>query len=99
MKTLALELARHSIRVNSVNPGNVNTDMVNNEFTYRLFMPDVENPTREDFLGRMGKSPTMLPAAWAEPEDISAAVAFLASDDARFITGVALPVDLGAMAN
>ncbi len=99
MKTLALELAKHSIRVNSVNPGNVNTDMVQNEFTYQLFMPGVENPTREQFESILGKSPTMLPAPWAEPEDISAAVAFLASDDARFITGVALPVDLGAMAN
>jgi SDR family mycofactocin-dependent oxidoreductase len=99
MRTLALELARHSIRVNSVNPGNVNTPMVNNEATYRLFMPDLENPTKEDLLARFGKAPTMLPAPWAEAEDISASVAFLASDDARFITGVALPVDLGAMAN
>jgi (+)-trans-carveol dehydrogenase len=99
MRALALELAPHSIRVNTVNPGNVNTPMVHNEATYKLFMPDLENPTREQFLSRMGKAPTMLPSPWAEPEDISAAVAFLASDDARFITGVALPVDLGVMAN
>jgi SDR family mycofactocin-dependent oxidoreductase len=99
MRTLALELAPHSIRVNTVNPGNVNTPMVHNEFTYKLFMPDVEHPTREQFEGLLGKSPTMLPAPWAEASDISDAILFLASDESRFITGVALPVDLGAIVN
>jgi SDR family mycofactocin-dependent oxidoreductase len=99
MRTLALELAPHSIRVNTVNPGNVNTPMVHNEFTYKLFMPDVEHPTREQFEALLGKAPTMLPAPWAEASDISDAILFLASDESRFITGVALPVDLGATVN
>ncbi len=47
MRTLALELAPHFIRVNSVHPTGVDTDMIQNEPTYRLFRPDLENPTRE----------------------------------------------------
>jgi (+)-trans-carveol dehydrogenase len=97
MRTLALELASKNIRVNTINPGNVNTDMVQNEDLYKLFLPDVENPTKEQFAQRLSGSPMMLPAAWVEPADISNAVLFLASDEARFITGVTLPVDLGAM--
>ena len=49
MRTLALELAPHSIRVNTVHPTSVNTDMIQNEATYRLFLPGVENPTPEQF--------------------------------------------------
>src|SRR5690606_1019349 len=49
MRTLALELAPHMIRVNSVHPTVVDTPMVNNEATYRLFRPDLDNPTAEDF--------------------------------------------------
>jgi (+)-trans-carveol dehydrogenase len=98
MRTLALELAPHSIRVNTVHPGNVNTPMVQNEDLYRLFLPDSPNPTREQFEQRLSGARTMLPAPYAEAADISNAVVFLASDEGRYITGVALPIDLGAMA-
>jgi SDR family mycofactocin-dependent oxidoreductase len=97
MRTLAIELAAQSIRVNTINPGNVSTDMVHNEDTYRLFLPGTPNPTRQEFEQRLSSAPMMLPAPWAESVDISNAVVFLASDDSRYITGVALPVDLGAM--
>ncbi|UOW00269.1 mycofactocin-coupled SDR family oxidoreductase [Agrococcus sp. SCSIO52902] len=97
MRTLALELAPDMIRVNSVHPTTVNTPMVNNEATFRLFRPDLDNPTLEDF-GEAAKLMNALPIPWVEPVDISNAVLFLASDEARYITGVTLPVDAGAAA-
>jgi (+)-trans-carveol dehydrogenase len=96
MRTLALELAPHMIRVNSVHPTSVNTDMIQNDATYRLFAPDIENPTRDDVAPRFGEM-NALPINWVEARDISNAVLFLASDEARYITGVTLPVDAGFM--
>jgi (+)-trans-carveol dehydrogenase len=96
MRTLALELAPHMIRVNSVHPTSVNTDMVHNDATYRLFAPDIENPTGEQVAPRFGEM-NALPINWVEARDISNAVLFLASDEARYITGVTLPVDAGAL--
>ena len=97
MRTLALELAPHSIRVNSVHPTGVNTPMVQNEASMQLFLPDVENPTAEQYAEVMG-SLNALPIPWVEARDISNAVLFLASDEARYITGVTLPVDAGSLA-
>ena len=96
MRTLALELAPHMIRVNSVHPTSVNTDMIQNDATYRLFAPDLENPTRDDVAPRFGEL-NILPINWVDARDISNAVLFLASDEARYITGVTLPVDAGFM--
>ena len=95
MRTLALELAPHSIRVNSVHPTGVNTPMVQNEPTMRVFLPGVENPTAEQYAKAMGAL-NALPIPWVEPRDVSNAVLFLASDEARYITGVTLPVDAGS---
>ena len=95
MRTLALELAPHMIRVNSLHPTQVNTDMVMNEPTFQLFMPDTEHPTVEDFRP-VSQALNALPIPWVEPVDISNALLFLASDEARYITGVTLPVDAGA---
>lgn len=94
MRTLALELASHSIRVNSLHPATVATDMVLNDGTYRLFRPDLENPTVDD-AAETFLAFTALPVKWAEPIDISNALLFLASDEARYITGVTLPIDAG----
>jgi (+)-trans-carveol dehydrogenase len=94
MRSLALELAPHFIRVNSLHPSTVNTDMVQNEATYRLFRPDLQNPGPQE-LAQAGVSINALPVPWLEPVDISNAVLFLASDEARYITGVPLPVDAG----
>jgi SDR family mycofactocin-dependent oxidoreductase len=96
MKTLAQELAPHSIRVNTVNPTQVDTAMIQNESMYHLFCPDVENPTREDF-GFASAATILLPIDWVESIDVSNAVLFLASHEARYITGVALPIDAGAL--
>jgi (+)-trans-carveol dehydrogenase len=96
MRTLALELAPHSIRVNSIHPGCVDTLMIQNPSMYSLLMPDVEEPSR-DQVAAVYQSLNALPVPWAEPRDISNAVLFLASDEARYVTGVALPVDAGVI--
>ena len=98
MKTLALELASDMIRVNTVNPTSVNTDMIQNAATAALFAPDlpVEERTRE-VLGQRFATMNAIPIPWVEPVDISNAVLFLASDEARYITGVVFPVDAGQL--
>jgi (+)-trans-carveol dehydrogenase len=95
MRTLANELAPHSIRVNAVLPTNCSTPMCHNEALYGLFLPDEEHPTRGQF-AKVAETIQALPIPWIEPRDVSNAVLFLASDEARYITGVALPVDAGA---
>jgi SDR family mycofactocin-dependent oxidoreductase len=96
MRTLALELAPQNIRVNSIHPTQVDTPMIQNEPTWRLFRPDLEHPTREDFIPA-SQSLNALPIPWVEPVDISNAVLFLASDEGRYLTGVTLPVDAGSV--
>jgi (+)-trans-carveol dehydrogenase len=69
--------------------------MMNDE-TYAMFRPDVEHPTLEDAKA-VFQAMQLLPLDWLEPRDVSNAIAFLVSDDARAITGVALPVDGGQL--
>jgi SDR family mycofactocin-dependent oxidoreductase len=98
MRTLALELARDMIRVNSVLPTTVNTDMIQNAPTYALFAPDLaeKDRTKERLVERL-QTLNALPIPWVEPVDVSNAVLWLASDESRYVTGVALPVDAGAL--
>src|SRR3954447_12695934 len=96
MRTFAVELGQHSIRVNSVHPTNVNTPMFMNAGTMKLFRPDLENPGPED-LAVAAQFMHVLPVGWVEPIDISNAVLFLASDEARYVTGLPLTVDAGSM--
>ncbi|MCK0176534.1 MULTISPECIES: mycofactocin-coupled SDR family oxidoreductase [Mycobacteriaceae] len=95
MRTFAVELGAKNIRVNSVHPTNVNTPLFMNEGTMKLFRPDLENPGPDD-MKVVGEFMHTLPIGWVEPEDIANAVLFLASDEARYITGVTLPVDGGS---
>jgi SDR family mycofactocin-dependent oxidoreductase len=95
-RSLAHELGPHWIRVNSVHPGNCNTAMIHNETTYHLYRPDLDQPSLEEFR-EVSERVTKLPVPWVEPVDIANACVFLASDEARYITGVALPVDAGTM--
>lgn len=96
MRAFAVELGQHSIRVNSVHPSQVNTPMTMNDITYRLFRPDLENPGPDDF-APFSQQTHMMPVPWVEAGDISNAVLFLASDESRYVTGVSLPVDAGAL--
>ena len=96
MRTFAVELGQHSIRVNSVHPTNVNTPMFMNEGTMKLFRPDLENPGPDD-MKVVAQLMHVLPVGWVEPVDISNAVLFLASDEARYVTGLPLTVDAGSM--
>ena len=96
MRTFAVELGQHRIRVNSVHPTNVNTPLFMNEGTMRMFRPDLENPGPDD-MAPVAQMMHVLPIGWVEPEDISNAVLFLASDESRYVTGVTLPIDAGSM--
>src|SRR6201995_3407751 len=95
MRTFAVELGQHMIRVNSVHPTNVNTPLFMNEPMKKLFRPDLETPTLDD-IKVVAQMMHVLPVGWVEPEDISNAVLFLASDESRYVTGVTLPVDGGS---
>jgi (+)-trans-carveol dehydrogenase len=94
MRALANELAPQFIRVNTVHPSTVNTKMINHPAIWSVFAPGVENPTEADF-GDTFTALNLLPIPWMEPIDISNAVAWLASDESRYVTGVTLPVDAG----
>ncbi len=96
MRTIAQELAPHMIRANTVHPGCVDTLMINNEATYSLFAPDLSAPTREDLLPRF-ESLNVLPIPLIEAIDVSNALIFLASHEARYITAVTLPIDAGTL--
>ncbi|MBL1097645.1 mycofactocin-coupled SDR family oxidoreductase [Streptomyces coffeae] len=96
MRALAAELAPHNIRVNSVNPGNVDTPMVNNAPMRKIYLPEVSDPTPED-ANEVMKDMSALPTGWLDSQGVSDAVVYLASEEARHITGITLPVDAGMM--
>ncbi|ORV66821.1 mycofactocin-coupled SDR family oxidoreductase [Mycobacterium gastri] len=95
MRSFAVELGPRNIRVNSVHPTHVNTPLLINDNTFRLFRPDLENPGLDDF-APICQTFHVLPIPWVTAEDISNAVLFLASDESRYITGIALPIDAGS---
>ncbi len=94
MRTLANEFAPHSIRVNSVHPTGVDTVMIQNPRTWGLFTPGDPEPTREK-AEPVFQATNALPVPWLDPVDISNAILVLVSDEARYVTGVTLPVDAG----
>ena len=96
MRTLAGELAPHNIRVNSVNPTNVNTPMINNPRYNRLFAGGKEGATQDDALEAL-TAMHALPVPFLDPSDVSNAVVYLASDDGRYVTGTAHIIDAGAL--
>ncbi|HEX4247112.1 MAG TPA: mycofactocin-coupled SDR family oxidoreductase [Pseudonocardia sp.] len=94
MRTLAVELAPHRIRVNSIHPTTVPTPLLLNENNWRIFRPDLEHPVLADVID-LYRGLNLLPVPWVEPEDVANALLFLASEEARYVTGVAFPVDAG----
>jgi NAD(P)-dependent dehydrogenase (short-subunit alcohol dehydrogenase family) len=85
VEVLALQLAPAMIRMNGVHPTNCDTDLLHNDDIYKAFRPDLEHPTREDAI------------PYIDPLDVSNLVAFLASDESRYITGMNIRVDAGGM--
>jgi SDR family mycofactocin-dependent oxidoreductase len=95
-EALALQLAPEMIRVNCVHPTNCNTDLLHNEGMYKTFRPDLADPRREDVEPAFTQFQAM-PIPYVEPLDISNLVLFLASDEARYITGQQIRVDGGSL--
>jgi SDR family mycofactocin-dependent oxidoreductase len=88
-RAFAAELGRHRIRVNSLHPGAVDTPMGSGDMVDGLVRADATNP------GLMSMVTPFIPDI-AQPEDISDAVAWLASDESRFVTAAAIAVDMGS---
>ncbi|RVW00971.1 mycofactocin-coupled SDR family oxidoreductase [Rhodococcus spongiicola] len=95
MRTMANELGPHRIRVNTIHPGSVDTAMFQNPGTYSVFSPGESEPTVDTAMPAV-IAQHALPTPWVDPIDISNAVLFLGSDEARYVTGVTFSVDAGA---
>ena len=89
MRVYANHLAPYNIRVNSIHPTGVNTPMINNEHTRQWLERLVAESETPVGYGQRDAGGAV------EPEDIAAAVAWLVSDEARYVTGITLPVDAG----
>jgi NAD(P)-dependent dehydrogenase (short-subunit alcohol dehydrogenase family) len=87
-KSWAIELAPHNVRVVSIHPTGVNTPMNDGLATLEGLTP---TQVAERSAGNL------LPVPWVEPEDVAAAVVFLASDGAKFMTGSQFVLDAGLL--
>lgn len=94
VKSVALEGAELGIRANAVCPTSVGTDMIFNKPFEELFLPDLPAPTPQE-VREAYQALHPMPVPWLEPSDVSRCVLFLASDQARYITGEALTVAAG----
>jgi SDR family mycofactocin-dependent oxidoreductase len=96
VEVLALQLAPAMVRLNAIHPTNVDTQLLHNDDIYRVFRPDLENPTREDAVLAFPAMQAM-PIPWVDAQDVSHLVAYLASDESRYMTGLNIRLDAGAM--
>jgi SDR family mycofactocin-dependent oxidoreductase len=94
MRVLARELAPHRIRVNTVHPTTVGTEMILNESTYRHFRPDLDHPTRADF-EETARTLNRMPVPYIEPADVTNTILYLVSDEGRYVTGSQQLLDAG----
>jgi len=96
VEVTALQLAPHSIRMNAIHPTNVDTQLLHNDLIYKAFRPDLDNPTRQDAEAAFPAMQAM-PIPYIQPVDVSHLVAYLASDESRYMTGLNIRLDAGAM--
>ena len=92
---LATEYGQHGVRANCVCPGNVATDLIVNDEVLGMFRPDLERPTLADAAPAFAAMVPLAGQALLQPSDVSEAVLWLASDEARWVTGAVLAVDMG----
>jgi (+)-trans-carveol dehydrogenase len=104
MRVLAKELAPENIRVDTIHPTTVATEMILNDATYRLFRPELSNPTRDDFIVAASQLnalpipiPIPIPIPMTDVDDISAAVMYLVCPSGRAVTGITHMVDAGGV--
>jgi SDR family mycofactocin-dependent oxidoreductase len=96
VEVLALQLAPHMVRLNAIHPTNCDTHLLQNDDIYRAFRPDLENPTKDDAKLAFPVMQAM-PIPWIDPLDVSHLVTYLASDESRYMTGLNIRLDAGAM--
>jgi (+)-trans-carveol dehydrogenase len=96
-RSLALELAPNQIRVNTVHPTSVNTPMIINDVFPQLVRLDLEGKATTEDAAEFLSTQQPMDIPWIEPEDVSNAILWLCSDEARYVTGIALPIDGGAL--
>lgn len=94
VKSVAQEVGGNGITVNAVCPTTVDTDMIQNEAAYELFVPGAAHPTREEAIPAF-QGLNAVPVPWVEVADISNTMAFLCSEEARYITGETIAVAAG----
>lgn len=95
VSTWAHELGPYGGRVNSTHPTAVGTDLVLNRENLRRYRPDLPDPGPDDVIEAFSRG-KLLDVPWIDPVDVANAVLFLASDEARYITGAHLPIDAGS---
>lgn len=97
-RELAVELGPHGIRVNTLQPTAVHTEMMDNPAMWETFSPGdttlSQTDKRQRMLDIMSQS-NILPVPWVEPADLANGVLFLASDEAKMVTGSPFRVDAG----
>ncbi|HEU4362613.1 MAG TPA: mycofactocin-coupled SDR family oxidoreductase [Mycobacterium sp.] len=100
VEEMSLHLAPRMIRINAIHPTNCNTNLLQNDGMYSMFRPDLtaqgKKATREDAEPLFTIFQAM-PIPYIEPEDMANLGVFLASDDARYITGQQIRVDAGSL--
>jgi SDR family mycofactocin-dependent oxidoreductase len=94
VKSVAQEVAGNGITVNAICPTTVDTTMIQNEAAYKLFLPASAHPTKDEAAPAF-QALNAIPVPWVEPIDISNTMAFLCSDEARYITGETIAVAAG----